>query len=120
MKKLLEELDQAREEGRLSEIVTWKQSRELPYLDACVKEAQRLYSAIGFCLERVVPQGGAQVCGRYFAEGTIVGMNPWVIHRDKHIFGPDANEWNPGRWLIGDETQRRKMQNCLLTVSLTL
>ncbi|KAK7742384.1 hypothetical protein SLS53_004529 [Cytospora paraplurivora] len=115
MGKLLEELDKAREEGRLSRIVTWKQSRELTYFDACVKEAERLYSAIGFCLERVVPQGGTQICGQYFAEGTIVGMNPWVIHRDKAIFGPDADVWNPERWLGGDEVQRRKMQNCLLT-----
>jgi hypothetical protein len=26
-------------------------------------------------------------------------VNPWVIHRSKEIFGDDANEFNPERWL---------------------
>ena len=26
-------------------------------------------------------------------------MNPWVLHRDPRIFGEDAKEWKPERWL---------------------
>ena len=50
LQKLLAELEQARRENRLSEIVTWKESRSLPYLDACVKEAGRLHPAIGLAM----------------------------------------------------------------------
>ena len=111
------ELAQARDEKRLSDIVTWKESRGLSYLDACVKEAGRLHPAIGLTMERVVPDGGVEICGKYFKAGTIVGMNPWVIHRNKAIFGPDAYEWNPDRWL-GDKLHRQQMERCLLTASL--
>ncbi|KAK0727800.1 cytochrome P450, partial [Lasiosphaeria miniovina] len=114
LEKFLAELEQARRENRLSEIVTWKESRNLPYLDACVKEAGRLHPAIGLSMERVVPIGGVELCGRHFTEGTVVGMNPWVIHRDKAVFGADADEWNPDRWLA-DKGQRVVMERCLLT-----
>ncbi|KAK3369969.1 cytochrome P450 [Podospora didyma] len=114
LQKLLAELDEARRENRLSEIVTWKESRSLPYLDACVKEAGRLHPAIGLAMERIVPKGGVELCGQHFPEGTVVGMNPWVIHRDKTVFGLDADDWNPDRWLV-DKESRVSMERCLLT-----
>ncbi|KAI1371584.1 cytochrome P450 [Hypoxylon crocopeplum] len=114
LRKLEQELELARQENRLSDIVTWKESRNLPYLDACVKEAGRLHPAIGLTLERVVPKGGVELCGKNFNEGTVVGMNPWVIHRNKAVFGPDADEWNPDRWL-GDKEHRTLMERSLLT-----
>ncbi|TVY21363.1 Cytochrome P450 monooxygenase [Lachnellula arida] len=117
LRKLTAELTQARSEGRLSNIVTWAESRRLPYLDACVKEAGRLHPAIGLTMERVVPEGGAEICGKHFKAGTVVGMNPWVIHRSKEIFGSDVYEWNPDRWL-GDETRRREMERCLLMFAM--
>lgn len=117
LKKLTAELTQARNEGRLSNIVTWAESRSLVYLDACVKEAGRLHSAIGLPMERVVPEGGAEICGKFIKAGTVVGMNPWVIHYNKEIFGSDADEWNPDRWLV-DENRRKEMERCILTVSL--
>lgn len=29
-------------------------------------------------------------------------MNAWVIHRNVDIFGADANDFNPDRWLDSD------------------
>lgn len=114
--KLVGELAQARREGRLSEIVTWKEARELEYLDAVVKEAGRLHPAVGFALERVVPSEGAELCGESIPGGTVVGINAWVAHRDKKVFGEDAEEFRPERWLVGKE-ERVAMERCLLTVS---
>nr|KAK5441755.1 hypothetical protein LTR18_006677 [Exophiala xenobiotica] len=39
MKRVVEEIDQADKAGNLSEFVTWKESNNLPYLQACIKEA---------------------------------------------------------------------------------
>lgn len=117
--KLMAELAQARREGRLSDVVMWKETRELPYLDACVKEASRLHPAGGMALERVVPEGGAVLCGKTIAAGTVVGINAWVAHRDQEVFGADADEWNPDRWL-GDKDRRVAMERGILTVSREL
>ncbi|TGJ84436.1 hypothetical protein E0Z10_g4321 [Xylaria hypoxylon] len=113
--KLRAELDEAFVKGNLSETATWKESIALPYLNACFKEAGRIHPPFGLHLERVVPQGGMDVCGKSLPAGTIVGMNAWVIHRDPEVFGPDADAWRPERWLEGDETYIKKMDASLLT-----
>ncbi|KAL6719411.1 hypothetical protein ACLMJK_003651 [Lecanora helva] len=114
MERLMKELSTARDGGRLSNPVTWKETRDLPFLDACVKEAGRLHPPFGLQYERVVPEEGANICGQYVRGSTIVGINPWVAHRDEAIFGHDAQAWRPQRWLC-DEKSRKSMEHSLLT-----
>ena len=42
------------------------------------------------------------ISGYFFPAGSIVGANAWVIHRDRNIFGLDADQFNPDRWLDVD------------------
>lgn len=73
MIQLREELYLAAAEGRLSSPeITFQQSQALPYLQACIKEALRLYPATGLPLARVVPKGGVTFSGRFFPEGVSV------------------------------------------------
>jgi len=30
---------------------------------------------------------------------TVIGVNPWVVHRGTAVFGEDAESFNPERWL---------------------
>lgn len=115
MQRLQDELQSAKDQSHLSHPVTWKESRDLPFLDACVKEAGRLHPPFGLQYERIVPDGGAEICGQYLKGLTIVGINPWVSHRDRATFGEDAEAWRPDRWLC-DEATRRRMEHGLLTV----
>ena len=68
-------------------------------------------------LERIVPEGGAQLCGSFIPEGTVVGIHAWVIHRDEDIYGRDASEFRPERWLEADAEQLKRMERCFLSVS---
>ena len=40
--------------------------------------------------------------GTVLPPGTIVGTNPWIMHTDTRIFGEDAQEYRPERWLQGE------------------
>lgn len=115
MRRLLGEIDAAARNGRHSQCVTWKESRALPYLDACIKEAARLHPPFGLPFERVVPSEGATICGRRFAAGTVVAIPAWVAHRDVATFGQDCDEWRPERWLC-ENSRRRRMDAAMLTV----
>ena len=115
LERLVAELDTAASQGKLSEIVTWKESRELVYLDACIKEAGRMHPPFCLPLERVVPPDGAVICGKHVEGGTIVGISGYTVHRDVETFGEDCDVWRPERWLV-DKARRQKMENALFTV----
>ncbi|CAJ2505230.1 Uu.00g126240.m01.CDS01 [Anthostomella pinea] len=96
----------------LPEKVPWKRAKaELPYLDACVKEATRMHPPFGLPYERVVPgPAPAVVCGKTLQPGTVVGMSAWVVGRNRALFGADADEWRPERWVGVDEKTLREME----------
>jgi len=59
-----------------------------------------MHPGVGLPLERIVPKGGLITTdGTILKEGTIVGLNPWVVHMDKNTFGQDAASYIPERWL---------------------
>ncbi|KAJ8058504.1 hypothetical protein OCU04_012690 [Sclerotinia nivalis] len=112
---LMSEIAMARKAGLLSNPPTWKETQDLRYLDACVMEAQRLHPPVGLHLERVVPQEGATLCGKYIQAGTVVGINAWVVHRDTGTFGEDVDVWRPERWVDCTEEQRARMDKAIFT-----
>ncbi|KPM42947.1 hypothetical protein AK830_g3621 [Neonectria ditissima] len=116
MNKLLEELSGETKAGRFPSdeaLVRWDQVRELPYLGAVINEALRCHPAAGLTLERVVPPQGMTVAGHHLPGGTIVGCSAWVIHRDESIFGPNAAEFRPERWIDATAEGQAKMKNTL-------
>lgn len=75
--------------------------------------------AIGIPLERVAPAEGMELCGQYFQAGTVLGVNVWVVHMDRGIYGEDAAVWRRGRWVevqVSTE-KRREMDRTLFAVS---
>ncbi|KAF2771365.1 putative P450 monooxygenase [Teratosphaeria nubilosa] len=97
--ELIEELNDAQKAGNLTApSSTWSECHNLKYLKAVIKEALRLNPALSLPMERVVPGPALQVGEHFLPAGTVVGINPWVFHRDQRIFGKDAEEWRPGRW----------------------
>ncbi|CCO33754.1 Benzoate 4-monooxygenase [Rhizoctonia solani AG-1 IB] len=77
----------------------YNQIKNLPYLNACVKEVLRIHSTIGTGLPRVVPAGKTlTVSGQMFKAGSIVSVPSYTTHRS-HVWGSDASEFRPERWL---------------------
>lgn len=97
--KLLQEIDEKDKAGKLSTIVTFAESQDMPYLQACLKEAMRMHPAVGMLLERIVPKEGITISGHRIPAGTVIGANPWVVARDKGVYGEDADDFRPERWL---------------------
>lgn len=81
-----------------------------------MKEAMRCHPGVSFPLERVVPDGGSTLCGVYLRAGTVVGINPAVIHHDKAIFGDDAADFRPERWMDSNSDRVKNMDRHLMTV----
>lgn len=74
---------------------------ELPYLTACLNESQRLTpSAVGFIRWL---RYDTKLGDRTIPAGTAVLPNIYLTQRKKEIFGEDALEYKPERWLQGSK-----------------
>ncbi|KEF58699.1 uncharacterized protein A1O9_06625 [Exophiala aquamarina CBS 119918] len=102
-KRLREEIDKAIDDNRLSKPAKLRETQSLSYLQAVIKEGMRIHPSVAFILPRHVPQGGCTIAGKFLPAGTRVGMNPYVVHRNREIFGEDADVFRPERWLERDE-----------------
>ncbi|KAL2846871.1 cytochrome P450 [Aspergillus pseudoustus] len=79
----------------------------LPYLDAVVKEALRCAPPIPMSFPRYVPSGGKSIEGYFLPEKTIVSCQPYTVHRlDTAVF-PEAEKFNPDRWMEENRAAER-------------
>ena len=90
-------------------------ARSLPYLEAVVRETLRYHPAVSMTMERIVPPSGLTLPdGSVIPGGTFVGMNPYIVGRNKSIFGENADEFRPERWLQqegeDEEAYKERMQ----------
>lgn len=111
--KLMKELDDGVRDGKIEArpdgTVSWTESQNLPYLDACIKESFRMHPAAGLPLERITPPQGIEIDGQFIPGGTIVGCNAWVIHKREDIFGKNVDDFIPERWLEASKEQLKEM-----------
>lgn len=116
--RIRDEIDNARKEGRCQDqIITDDDAAKLPFLQANIKEALRIFAPVPskqpvsmisiiyymthiflVGLPRIVPKGGIKFDDTLFPEGVVVSCNPYVLHTSKDLWGPDAAEYNPDRW----------------------
>ncbi|CAH0051561.1 unnamed protein product [Clonostachys solani] len=86
--------------AKLGRVAKYHEAKALPYLEAVIRETMRLHPGVSMLLERYVPEGGLKLPdGSLVPPQTSVGLNAYVTHRNKDIYGPDADEYKPERWL---------------------
>ena len=102
--KLKQEIRDLREAGKLSNPPRYAETTQMPYLLAVLRESRRLFPAASAKFMRCTPSGGATLGGHFIPEGTNVGCNAWVLHRNESCFGKDASTFRPERWLGGSQT----------------
>jgi cytochrome P450 len=108
------EVDAAFESGALSSPVQYRHASSLPYLNAVVREAIRIWPAFSVSQPRFAPSQGIELCGKYIPGGYSVGSNPAIIQQDKGVFGADALEFHPERWLESEERTRAMDKVCIV------
>ena len=97
-------------------MVSYQEAQNMPYFQACLKEAMRVRPAVGLNITRHVPKDGAEIDGTFFPGGTRVALNGWVLHLDKGTFGDDPEVYRPERWLDVGETKAREMERGMYQV----
>ena len=100
-RQLLAEAKNAMSAGFVSRpIIKDSEARQLPYLQACVKEGLRMYPPVTGLLAKEVPREGAEIePGKYAPSGTWIAWNSWGMQRHKAVYGSDAEMFRPERWI---------------------
>ncbi|KAK4033209.1 cytochrome P450 [Parachaetomium inaequale] len=109
--KLQAEIDKAIEMAKVSSPVKDAEGRQLPYLQAVIKEGLRVMPPASGGLFKQVPPGGDVIDGMFIPGGTQIGSSVMALHRSKKIYGPDAHIYRPERWLEAEGEQLARMNS---------
>ncbi|KAI0974684.1 cytochrome P450 [Xylaria arbuscula] len=74
----------------------------MPYLNAVCNEVLRFYAPVPMMLRDAARD--TTVVGHVIPKGTRIMLSPWATNFDKELWGPDANEFVPERWLTTTPT----------------
>ncbi len=109
--RLAAEIRAAAAENRISSPVSDAEARELPYLQAVIREGLRVFPPVAGSMDVVVPPGGDLICDKYVPEGTEVGISVFSVQHLTSVYGDDAEMFRPERWLEAGEEEERRMAN---------
>jgi cytochrome P450 len=113
--KLQEEIDRAVREGKVSGegVISSAAAKQLPYLQAVIKEGLRVFPPVRNILPKDVPAGGdtVMVDGKpvFLPGGVDIGYSALAMHRDKKVYGEDADMFRPERWFEPDQDKLAAM-----------
>ncbi|KAK3360741.1 cytochrome P450 [Lasiosphaeria hispida] len=110
--KLQSEIDKfyTNKEKAAESIINYADAKTLPYVQAVIREALRLWPPSAGLFTKEVPKGGDSIHGYYLPPGTEVGQCVYSIGRLPHIWGMDYDVFRPERWLEASSEKFEEMQ----------
>ena len=69
----------------------------MPYLNAFCSELLRYWSPVPLTVRETI--GDTMIQGQMVPAGTRIILSPWATNMDRELWGADAREFNPERWL---------------------
>ncbi|KAJ8612972.1 hypothetical protein MRB53_037180 [Persea americana] len=77
--------------------VTASDIEDLPYLHAVCSESLRIYPTVPVTGRQAIRD--TQILGTPVPKNTAIIISPWAVNRSKPLWGEDAEEFKPERWL---------------------
>lgn len=108
--RLLEEI---RDASITTDVISDAKARTMPYLQAVIKEGLRIWPPVAGLQSKEAPPQGDTWKGVFIPGGTRIGYCAWGIYRDEELWGKDAGELRPERWLNADEAKLKEMESTL-------
>ncbi|KAJ4364350.1 hypothetical protein N0V95_000759 [Ascochyta clinopodiicola] len=99
-----------------SAAISLEQLARLPYLNACIKEALRLYPPVPVGLLRCTPAEGSTICGHFVPGGVTVSVPHWPVYTSAQHF-TDPLAFIPERW-TGDERYKNDARGAVQPFSV--
>lgn len=92
---------EVRETFKSQDEINIERAQALPYLNACLKEALRVYPPVSNAQPMLTPADGTTVMGEFMPPNTVVSIPQYAMYRSETNF-KHALEYIPERWL-GDQ-----------------
>ncbi|GMS88843.1 hypothetical protein PENTCL1PPCAC_11018, partial [Pristionchus entomophagus] len=97
LQRCQEEID----ENCCDESISYEDLANLTYIEAVCKETLRFYPLGAFANSRQCMKE-TEVCGLIIEKGTNIQVDTYGLHFNPSIWGEDATEFKPERWLDAD------------------
>ncbi|PVH79035.1 pisatin demethylase [Cadophora sp. DSE1049] len=100
-------------QSSISSPIRDSEARNLPYLQAIIKEGLRYWPPVVGLMAKEVPPAGDMINGMFIPGGTSIGYDAFGIFRNKEIFSEDADLFRPERWLEGPPEKTKELEQTL-------
>ncbi|KAG0278085.1 Protein kinase alk2 [Linnemannia exigua] len=103
MQRLVKEVDDV----LMGQAPTYDSCKNLKYAKACLYESLRIYPSVPGNM-KVAVQDDVWPDGTKIYKGEFISWNTWTMGRSTALWGLDAREYNPDRWMTGEHIPSHK------------
>ncbi|EFE40403.1 cytochrome P450 monooxygenase, putative [Trichophyton verrucosum HKI 0517] len=94
-------------------LISFAQAKQLPYLQAVIRESQRLLPPVIGLFPRDIPAGGdfVTVASKtiFLPGGAYIGRSVYSMFHCKETYGQDADKFRPERWFEAEDAKLANM-----------